>query len=103
VRDQVVCRPTSVEMFSVTFTCGSSCPCSYHTRVYPEVSELAAWSENCKWYSSLPLGVSQPSEFCCHNTLCCFSTTLYCCCLFRYRLSLETFGYTLVITRTFSV
>jgi hypothetical protein len=25
-------------------------------RVYPEVSELAAWSENCKWYSSLPLG-----------------------------------------------
>jgi hypothetical protein len=26
-----------------------------HTRVYPKVSELAAWSENCKWYSSLPL------------------------------------------------
>jgi hypothetical protein len=26
------------------------------TRVYPEVSGLAAWSENCKWYSSLPLG-----------------------------------------------
>jgi hypothetical protein len=24
--------------------------------VYPKVSELAAWSENCKWYSSLPLG-----------------------------------------------
>jgi len=23
--------------------------------VYPKVSELAAWSENCKWYSSLPL------------------------------------------------
>jgi hypothetical protein len=27
-----------------------------HTRVHPEVSGLAAWSENCKWYSSLPLG-----------------------------------------------
>jgi hypothetical protein len=26
------------------------------TKVYPKVSELAAWSENCKWYSSLPLG-----------------------------------------------
>jgi hypothetical protein len=25
------------------------------TRVYPKVSGLAAWSENCKWYSSLPL------------------------------------------------
>jgi hypothetical protein len=26
------------------------------TRVYPKVSGLAAWSENCKCYSSLPLG-----------------------------------------------
>jgi len=25
-------------------------------RVYPEVSGLATWSKNCKWYSSLPLG-----------------------------------------------
>jgi hypothetical protein len=25
------------------------------TRVYPKVSGLAAWSENCNWYSSLPL------------------------------------------------
>jgi hypothetical protein len=25
-------------------------------RVYPKVSGLAAWSENCKWCSSLPLG-----------------------------------------------
>jgi len=24
-------------------------------RVYPKVSGLAAWSENCKWYSSLLL------------------------------------------------
>jgi len=27
--------------------------------------------------------------------LCCFSTSVYCCCSFRYRLSPETFGYTL--------
>jgi len=41
--------------------------------------------------------VSQSSEFCRHNTLCCFSTSVYCCkCIFRYGLSPETFGYTLV-------
>jgi hypothetical protein len=27
----------------------------HDTRVYPKVSGLAAWSENCKWYVSLPL------------------------------------------------
>jgi hypothetical protein len=27
-----------------------------NTRMYSKVSELAAWSENCKWYSSVPLG-----------------------------------------------
>jgi hypothetical protein len=27
------------------------------TRVYPKVSGLAAWSENCKWYSYVPLCV----------------------------------------------
>jgi len=41
--------------------------------------------------------VSQSSEFCRHNPLCCFSTSV--CCLFRYRLSPETFGYTLVVSR----
>jgi len=39
--------------------------------------------------------VSQSSEFCRHNPLCYFPTNVYCC-LFRYRLSPETFGYTLV-------
>jgi len=29
-----------------------------HTGVYPKVSGLAAWSENCKWYSSLPLSAT---------------------------------------------
>jgi hypothetical protein len=74
-----------------------------YTRVYPKVSGLAAWSEKCIWYISLPLGavvslfVSQYSEFCHYNPLCCFSTSVYFCKhIFHYRLSLETFGYTLV-------
>jgi hypothetical protein len=41
-----------------------------------------------------PYFVNQSSEFCRHNTLCRFSASVYCC-LFRYRLSPETFGYTL--------
>jgi hypothetical protein len=48
---------------------------------------MAAWSENCKWYNSLPLGavVSLFNEFCRHNPLCCFPTSACCCCcLFRY-------------------
>jgi hypothetical protein len=67
----------------------------HRTGVYPKVSGLAAWSENCKWYSSLPLGavcrylMSQSSEFCRHNPLCCFWTSV-----FLYLLSPETFGYT---------
>jgi hypothetical protein len=49
--------------------------------------------------SCIAIIVSQSSESCRHNTLCCFSTSVYCyCCLFRYRLSPETFGYTLVRT-----
>jgi len=67
---------------------------------------LAAWNEKCKCYSSLPLGaviisylVSQSSEFCCHNPLCSFSTSnTKGKRIFRYRLSPETFGYTLVFT-----
>jgi hypothetical protein len=33
-----------------------------HSRTFPKVSGLAAWSENCKW-SSLPLG-AVVSVFC---------------------------------------
>jgi hypothetical protein len=39
--------------------------------------------------------VSQSNEFCRHNTLCRFSTSVYCC-LFRYRFNPGTFGYILV-------
>jgi hypothetical protein len=28
--------------------------------------------------------MSQSSEFCRHNSLCCFLASVYCCCLFRY-------------------
>jgi hypothetical protein len=28
----------------------------HNMRVYPKISGLAAWSENCKWYRYLPLG-----------------------------------------------
>jgi hypothetical protein len=43
--------------------------------------------------------MSQSSEFCRHNPLRCFSSSV-CCCkhIFRYRLSPETFWYTLVFT-----
>jgi len=45
--------------------------------MYPKVSGLAAWSENCKRYNYLPLGavVSLFCEF-------CFSTSVYCCWFF---------------------
>jgi hypothetical protein len=41
--------------------CSSSLGSTYtstkqYTMRYPKVSGLAAWSENCKWYSFLPLG-----------------------------------------------
>jgi hypothetical protein len=42
--------------------------------------------------------LSQSSEFCRYKPLCCFSAIVYFCCrLFRYRLSPETFVYTVVI------
>jgi len=42
--------------------------------------------------------VSQSSEFCRRNNLCCFSTSVYYYCLFCYRLSLESSEYTLVFS-----
>jgi len=40
-----------------------------------------------------PCFVSQSSAFCRHKPMCCLSKSVYCC-LFRYRLSPETFRYT---------
>jgi hypothetical protein len=50
---------------------------------------LCHYVQLCRYF------VSQSSEFCRYNPLCCFSS-VYCCCLFLYRLSPETFGYALV-------
>jgi len=49
--------------------------------------------------------VSQYSEFCRHNPLCCFSTRVYCSCcwLLCYRLGPETFGYTLMCPENVSL
>jgi hypothetical protein len=51
----------------------------------------------CHWAHSYHYFVNQSSEFCRHNPFCFFSTSVYCCCLFRYRLSPETFEYNLVL------
>jgi hypothetical protein len=45
--------------YFVMFLCTSSLLCyeqQLRDETYPKVSGPAAWSENCKWYSSLPLG-----------------------------------------------
>jgi hypothetical protein len=63
---------------------------SFSTKVYPKVSGLTSCRENCKWCGSLPLGAvvslfCWSSEFCRHNPLCCFSTSVYCSKrIFRY-------------------
>jgi hypothetical protein len=47
--------------------------------------------------------LSQSTEVCRHNPFCCFSTSVcYYCCLFRYRVSPETLGYTLCVCVSFS-
>jgi hypothetical protein len=43
----------SLELFKLLITPIKG---SEYRRVYPKVPGLAAWSENYKWYSSLPLG-----------------------------------------------
>jgi hypothetical protein len=48
-----------------------NCVC---TRVYPKVSELAAWSENCNWYSPLPL--SAVVSLFCESVYCIAAITL---------------------------
>jgi hypothetical protein len=48
--------PAFVSGYQVTRQVISTMKQSRHKRVYPKVSGLAAWSYNCKWYSSLPLG-----------------------------------------------
>jgi hypothetical protein len=63
---------------------------------WPPGARTANGTALCHYMQLYRYCVSQSSEFCRHNHLCCFSTSVYCCCLFRYRLSPETFGHTLV-------
>jgi len=93
IKDAVYVPPSDIILPEIAERIGAAA--TSVTRMYPKVSGLSAWSDNCKWYTSLPLGAvvslfcdSQSSEFCRHNPLCCFSTSVYCCfcccCLFRY-------------------
>jgi len=61
---------------------------------WPPRAKTANGTALCHWVQLYRYFVSQSSEFCQHNPSCCFSTNVYCCCLFRYRISPEAFGYT---------
>jgi hypothetical protein len=65
---------------------------------WPPGARTANGKALCHYVELYRYFVSQSSEFCSHNPLCCFLTSVYCCycCLFRYGLRPETFGYTLV-------
>jgi hypothetical protein len=62
----------------------------------PPGARTATGTTLCHYVQLHRYFVSQSSEFCRYNPLCCFSTSVYCYCLFRYRLSPETFGCTLI-------
>jgi hypothetical protein len=58
VSQLLIIKDTVTGIYFVTFNMLENYAISTHyTIVYPEVSGLIAWSENCKWYSSLPLDV----------------------------------------------
>jgi hypothetical protein len=63
---------------------------------WPPETRTANGTVLCHYVQLYHYSVSQSSEFCLYNPLCCFSTNVYCCCLFRYRLGPETFGYILI-------
>jgi len=44
-----------MEMLLKCGTVSETTETAWRMRVQPKVSGQAAWSENCKWYSSLPL------------------------------------------------
>jgi len=62
---------------------------------YPPGARTKNGTTVCHYLQVYRYFVSQSSELCCHNSLCSFSTSVYCC-WFRYRLSPQTFGYTLL-------
>jgi hypothetical protein len=64
----VLRRPITEVLYNILIECGTPMKLirinkirvkeTYSTRMYPKVSKLAAWSENCEWYGSLPLGTA---------------------------------------------
>jgi hypothetical protein len=62
---------------------------------WPPTASIANGTALCHYVQLYRYFVSQSSEFCRHKPLCCFLTSVFCCCLFRYRLSPEIFGYIL--------
>jgi hypothetical protein len=92
-------RDSKSDWISRTFPTHTHTHARTHART--KVFGLAAWSENadgtalCHYVQLYRYFVSQSSEFCRHNPLCCFSTSVYCRKrIFHYRISPETFGYT---------
>jgi hypothetical protein len=64
---------------------------------WPPGARIANGADLCHKVQLYRYFVIQSSEICRHNTLCCFSTSVYCCKrMFCYRLSPESFGYALV-------
>jgi len=67
---------------------------------WPPGARIANGTALCHWLKLYRYLLSQSSEFCRPNPLRCISTSVYCCKrVFRYRLSPETFEYTLVRPR----
>jgi len=63
---------------------------------WPPGARIANGTDLCHYVQLYRYLMWQSSEFCRHNPLCYFSVSVYCC-LFCYRLSPETSGYTLVL------
>jgi hypothetical protein len=64
---------------------------------WPPGARTASCTALCHYVQLYRSFENQSSEFCRHNPLCCFSTSVYCCKnIFRYRFSPETFEYTLM-------
>jgi len=71
--------------------------CIYKFPDWPPGATTANGTAFCQWIQLYHCFVSQYNEFCRRKPLCCSRTRVYCCCrLFRYHLSPETFGYTIV-------
>jgi hypothetical protein len=63
---------------------------------WPPGARTANGTALCHWMQFFRCFVSQSSKCCRHNPFCCFSTSFYFYkYVFRYRLSPESFGYTL--------